>query len=33
MGSQGISFNPKNSSLVEGQVTLSNWSKSSQNKG
>jgi len=29
-GSQGASFNPKNPPLIEGQITLSNWSKSSQ---
>jgi len=33
MGSQGASFNHKNSPLIEGQVTLSNWSKSSQIRG
>ena len=33
MGSQGARFNPKNSPLIEGQVNLSNWSKSSQLRG
>jgi len=33
MGSQGASFNPKNYPLIEEQVTLSDWSKSSQIRG
>jgi len=33
MGSQGASINPKNSPLLEGQMTLYNWSKSSQIRG
>ena len=33
IGSQGASFNPNNSPLIEGQVNLSNWSKSSPIRG